>query len=130
VLKGIADALKDAGVFLMQDIAGSSHVHKNMDHPIATYLYTVSTMHCMSVSLSQGGEGLGTMWGEEVAKEMLREAGLTKWRSSNSRTTLSTTTSSSPMVSTQDRAGAAVRRRPTMRGRRETPIRRALRRLL
>jgi hypothetical protein len=106
VLKGIADALKDAGVFLMQDIAGSSHVHKNMDHPIATYLYTVSTIHCMSVSLSQGGEGLGTMWGEEVAKEMLREAGLTKWRSSNSRTTLSTTTSSSPRVSIQDRGGA------------------------
>jgi 2-polyprenyl-3-methyl-5-hydroxy-6-metoxy-1,4-benzoquinol methylase len=77
VLKGIAEALKDDGVYLMQDIAGSSHVHKNMDHPIGTYLYTVSTMHCMSVSLSQGGEGLGTMWGEELAKEMLREAGFT-----------------------------------------------------
>ena len=77
VLKGIADALKDDGVYLMQDIAGSSHVHKNMDHPIGTYLYTVSTMHCMTVSLSQGGEGLGTMWGEEKAKEMLREAGFT-----------------------------------------------------
>ncbi len=77
VLKGIADALKDDGVYLMQDIAGSSHVHNNMDHPIGTYLYTVSTMHCMTVSLSQGGEGLGTMWGEEKAKEMLREAGFT-----------------------------------------------------
>jgi 2-polyprenyl-3-methyl-5-hydroxy-6-metoxy-1,4-benzoquinol methylase len=75
VLKGIADALRDDGVYLMQDIAGSSHHHKNMDHLIGTYLYTVSTMHCMSVSLSQGGEGLGTMWGEEKAKEMLREAG-------------------------------------------------------
>jgi 2-polyprenyl-3-methyl-5-hydroxy-6-metoxy-1,4-benzoquinol methylase len=77
VLEGIAEALKEDGVYLMQDIAGSSHVHKNMDHPIGTYLYTVSTMHCMSVSLSQGGEGLGTMWGEEKAKEMLREAGFT-----------------------------------------------------
>ena len=75
VLKGISDALSDDGVYLMQDIAGSSHVHKNMDHLIGTYLYTVSTMHCMSVSLSQGGEGLGTMWGEELAKEMLDEAG-------------------------------------------------------
>ena len=75
VLKGIADALRDDGVYLMQDIAGSSHHHKNMDHLIGTYLYTVSTMHCMSVSLSQGGEGLGTMWGEEKAKEMLGEAG-------------------------------------------------------
>jgi 2-polyprenyl-3-methyl-5-hydroxy-6-metoxy-1,4-benzoquinol methylase len=75
VLKGISDALKDDGVYLMQDIAGSSHVHKNMDHLIGPYLYTVSTMHCMSVSLAQGGEGLGTMWGEELAKEMLARAG-------------------------------------------------------
>jgi hypothetical protein len=29
----------------------------------------------MSVSLAEGGEGLGTMWGEEKAREMLRVAG-------------------------------------------------------
>jgi 2-polyprenyl-3-methyl-5-hydroxy-6-metoxy-1,4-benzoquinol methylase len=75
VLKGISNALKDDGVYLMQDIAGSSHVHHNLEHPIGPFLYTVSTMHCMTVSLAQGGEGLGTMWGEEKAKEMLREAG-------------------------------------------------------
>ena len=75
VLKGISNALKDDGVYLMQDIAGSSHHHNNLDHPIGPFLYTVSTMHCMTVSLTQGGEGLGTMWGEEKAKEMLREAG-------------------------------------------------------
>jgi hypothetical protein len=46
-----------------------------MDHPIGPLLYTVSTMHCMTVSLAQDGEGLGTMWGEEKAKEMLEEAG-------------------------------------------------------
>ena len=78
VLGGIYDALKADGVYLMQDIAGSSHVHKNMDHPIGTFLYTVSTMHCMTVSLAQGGEGLGTMWGEEKAREMLQEAGFTE----------------------------------------------------
>jgi 2-polyprenyl-3-methyl-5-hydroxy-6-metoxy-1,4-benzoquinol methylase len=78
VLTGIADALNDGGVYLMQDIAGSSHVHKNMDHPIGPFLYTVSTMHCMTVSLAQGGEGLGTMWGEEKAKELLKEAGFTE----------------------------------------------------
>jgi 2-polyprenyl-3-methyl-5-hydroxy-6-metoxy-1,4-benzoquinol methylase len=75
MLKGIANALRDDGVYLMQDIAGSSHVHKNFDHPVGPFLYTVSTTHCMTVSLAQGGEGLGTMWGEEKAKEMLREAG-------------------------------------------------------
>ncbi len=75
VLKGISDALKDDGVYLMQDIAGSSHIHNNLDHPIGPFLYTISTMHCMTVSLAQGGEGLGTMWGEEKAKEMLEDAG-------------------------------------------------------
>ena len=78
VLEGIARALKPDGVYLMQDIAGSSHVHNNMEHPLGTLLYTISTMHCMTVSLSQGGDGLGTMWGEEKAREMLREAGFAK----------------------------------------------------
>ncbi len=32
-------------------------------------------MHCMTVSLAQGGAGLGTVWGIEKAKEMLAEAG-------------------------------------------------------
>jgi cyclopropane fatty-acyl-phospholipid synthase-like methyltransferase len=75
VLKGIAEALKDDGVYLMQDIAGSSHHHNNLDHPVGPFLYTFSTTHCTTVSLSQGGEGLGTMWGEEKAKEMLQDAG-------------------------------------------------------
>jgi 2-polyprenyl-3-methyl-5-hydroxy-6-metoxy-1,4-benzoquinol methylase len=75
VLEGIANALRADGVYLMQDIAGSSYVHKNMDHPLGPFMYAVSTMHCMTVSLAQGGEGLGTMWGEEKALEMLEEAG-------------------------------------------------------
>jgi 2-polyprenyl-3-methyl-5-hydroxy-6-metoxy-1,4-benzoquinol methylase len=75
VLEGIEKALKDDGVYLMQDIAGSSHLHNNMDHPLGPFLYAVSTTHCTTVSLSQGGEGLGTMWGEEKATQMLAEAG-------------------------------------------------------
>jgi ubiquinone/menaquinone biosynthesis C-methylase UbiE len=75
VLNEIFHALKANGAFLMQDIAGSSHLHKNMEHPLAPFGYTVSYMHCMTVSLALGGEGLGTMWGEEKACEMLKEAG-------------------------------------------------------
>lgn len=75
VLKEIFNALRPDGTYLMQDIAGSSHVHKNMDHPIGPLLYTVSCMHCMTVSLALDGAGLGAMWGEEKALEMLREAG-------------------------------------------------------
>ena len=75
VLKGIHRALKPKGVYLMQDIKGSSHVHNNITHPIGTFLYTVSCMHCMTVSLAQGGEGLGAMWGEEKTREYLQRAG-------------------------------------------------------
>jgi 2-polyprenyl-3-methyl-5-hydroxy-6-metoxy-1,4-benzoquinol methylase len=78
VLKAVHKALRPHGTFLMQDIAGSTHVHKNMEHPIGPLLYTISCMHCMTVSLADGGEGLGAMWGEEKALEMLREAGFTK----------------------------------------------------
>ncbi len=75
VLSEIRKALRDDGVYLMQDIAGSCHMHNNVNHPMGPFLYTVSTMHCMTVSLAQGGAGLGTMWGEETAVEMLGEAG-------------------------------------------------------
>jgi 2-polyprenyl-3-methyl-5-hydroxy-6-metoxy-1,4-benzoquinol methylase len=75
VLGGISSALAEGGTFLMQDIAGSSHVHKNLEHPLATFFYTISCMHCMTVSLATGGAGLGTMWGEEKAVEMLGQAG-------------------------------------------------------
>jgi ubiquinone/menaquinone biosynthesis C-methylase UbiE len=75
VLRNIYRALKNDGVYLMQDIAGSSHVHNNLDHPMGQFLYTVSCMHCMTVSLAYGGEGLGAMWGREKALEMLSEAG-------------------------------------------------------
>lgn len=75
VLQGIYKTLKDDGVYLMQDIHGSSDVSKNLDHPVGTLLYTLSTMHCMTVSLAQDGEGLGTMWGQEKATEYLHKAG-------------------------------------------------------
>jgi ubiquinone/menaquinone biosynthesis C-methylase UbiE len=75
VLKGIHRTLRSDGVYLMQDIKGSSKYHKNIDHPLGTFLYTISCMHCMTVSLAQGGEGLGAMWGEEKTREYLTRAG-------------------------------------------------------
>lgn len=78
VLKGIAGALKPDGTFFMQDIRASSEPHKNRDHPVGPFLYTISTMHCMTVSLAENGMGLGAMWGEEKAREMLRDAGFGK----------------------------------------------------
>jgi ubiquinone/menaquinone biosynthesis C-methylase UbiE len=75
VLRGIHRALRSDGVYLMQDIKGSSDIHNNMDHPLGPALYTISCMHCMTVSLAQNGEGLGAMWGEEKTREYLAKAG-------------------------------------------------------
>ncbi len=75
VLKGIYRTLKPDGVYLMQDIHSSGHVHTYTDHPLGPLLYTLSCMHCMSVSLANNGEGLGAMWGREKAKELLGKAG-------------------------------------------------------
>src|SRR5690606_24888148 len=65
VLRAIRMSLKPDGFYLMQDIKGSSRLERNMDHPIAPFLYTISCLHCMTVSLAQNGAGLGTMWGRE-----------------------------------------------------------------
>lgn len=75
VLAGVSRALRPGGTFLMVDVRASSNVEDNLDHPLGTFLYTVSTMHCMTVSLALDGDGLGTMWGERVARRMLAEAG-------------------------------------------------------
>jgi ubiquinone/menaquinone biosynthesis C-methylase UbiE len=75
VLKGISRALRKDGTFLMQDIAASSNLHENLDNPLAPTIYTISTMHCMTVSLAYGGDGLGTAWGRQKAREMLAQAG-------------------------------------------------------
>lgn len=77
MLKGIADSLKPDGVFLCADIAGDSTHAGNMEHPMAPIMYAISTFHCMTVSLALGGEGLGTMWGQQKARELLKEAGFT-----------------------------------------------------
>ncbi|MEU4396275.1 class I SAM-dependent methyltransferase [Kribbella sp. NPDC023855] len=77
VLAGIAASLRPGGVFLMVDIQASSNLEDNLDNPFATFLYGVSTLHCMTVSLSLGGDGLGTVWGRQKAEQMLAEAGFT-----------------------------------------------------
>jgi len=66
------------GIFLMQDILSSSLLKIILDHPLGIFLYTISCLHCMSVSLAQDRIGLGAMWGKEKAVEMLKEAGFTK----------------------------------------------------
>lgn len=75
VLENIYRALRPGGIFLMVDIKASTHVENNIGVPFAPYLYTVSTLHCMTVSLALDGDGLGTVWGRELATSMLADAG-------------------------------------------------------
>lgn len=83
VLDRIKSWLADNAVFMMMDINASSELKNNLAHPFAPFLYTASTMHCMTVSLSQGGMGLGTVWGKELALEMLKKAGFAKMEVEN-----------------------------------------------
>lgn len=75
VLANIYRALRPGGVFLMADIKASSQLEDNIGVPFAPFLYTISTMHCMTVSLAYDGAGLGTVWGQQLATAMLAEAG-------------------------------------------------------
>ena len=77
VIRRVRAALAPGGTFLMLDVWASSELADNVGVPMAPYLYTMSTMHCMSVSLAGGGPVLGTAWGHQVATRMLHEAGFT-----------------------------------------------------
>ena len=77
VLRIVAKALRPGGRFFMVDTSASRELEKNRDHVLGPLLYTVSCMHCMTVSLAHGGAGLGAAWGKELACEMLESAGLT-----------------------------------------------------
>lgn len=78
LIRGLHGALRTGGVYLMQDIGGSARLENNLDFPMASFLYAISCAHCTPVSIGQGGEGLGTMWGWETAESMLRDAGFAK----------------------------------------------------
>ena len=53
----------------MQDIASSSQLEQKRERPLAPFRFTISTMHCMTVSLARN------CGGEELATRMLKEAG-------------------------------------------------------
>jgi len=75
VLAAIYEALRPGGTLFMADITAASSLHDNIEHPLGAYLYAWSLCHCMTLSLGQGGEGLGAMWGEQQALEYLSAAG-------------------------------------------------------
>ena len=77
VLRRVGAALAPAGLYVMIEPKASSNLEDNIGNPFAPYMYCMSVLHCMTVSLAAGGAGLGTAWGEQTARRMLAEAGFT-----------------------------------------------------
>ena len=75
VLAHVSRALAPSGTFYMFDIRASSRLEENIPNRMAPYMYSVSVLHCMQVSLAYDGAGLGTCWGEQLARRMLADAG-------------------------------------------------------
>lgn len=74
-LANIRRALRAGGVYLCQEIKAETAHAGNIDHPCGTFIYAISTIHCMSVSLASGGLGLGAAWGRDACRDMLEGAG-------------------------------------------------------
>jgi SAM-dependent methyltransferase len=59
LLRAIRRALEDDGTYLMLEIRCNDDPAENVG-PLATLMYGVSVLYCMTTSLAHGGEGLGT----------------------------------------------------------------------
>ena len=73
-LAGIRRVLKPQGAFLWSEADVSDRLEDNLN-TFGRTLYGASTMHCLTVSLAQNGEGLGSAIGENLARSLAAEAG-------------------------------------------------------
>jgi 2-polyprenyl-3-methyl-5-hydroxy-6-metoxy-1,4-benzoquinol methylase len=70
----IREVLADDGVWLWSEPNASHEPHENRN-PVGRVFQSVSPMHCMTVSLAHGGAGLGTVIGEQGARELAERGG-------------------------------------------------------
>jgi len=75
-LAAIHRMIKPDGAFLWSEADVGARLEDNLG-PIGRTMYGASTMHCMTVSLAQGGEGLGSAISAELAGSLAAEAGFT-----------------------------------------------------
>jgi len=83
VMSAIRRSLKPDGTWLLVDIKALDTFAENMaKNPMASLMYGISVMSCMSSAMSlPGGAGLGTLGlPESKAREMASEAGFTRFR--------------------------------------------------
>jgi SAM-dependent methyltransferase len=75
MLRAIRAALRPEGHYVCLDINASHRLEDNAG-PLGAYFYGVSVLFCLTTSLAQGGEGLGTCgFNEHTARELCAEAG-------------------------------------------------------
>ena len=75
VLAAIREMLVPGGTLLLYEPCVSSDLTDNVGNPFAPMTYAISVLHCLTVSLAEGGAGLGTAFGEQVALDLLADAG-------------------------------------------------------
>lgn len=83
VMKAIRTSLRPDGVWLLVDIKALDTFAENVaKNPMASLMYGISVMSCMSSAMSaEGGAGLGTLGlPESKARDMAEEAGFTRFR--------------------------------------------------
>jgi SAM-dependent methyltransferase len=83
MIGAIRRALADDGTWLLVDIKGRDTFAENVEkNPMASLMYGISVLSCMSSALSaEGGAGLGTLGlPESRARAMSEQAGFTRFR--------------------------------------------------
>ena len=75
VLARVREALAPHGLFFLREPHAADRLEDNVGNPTAPIMYSVSTLHCLTVSLAHGGAGIGTAFGEGLARTLLTEAG-------------------------------------------------------
>ena len=83
MMAAIRRSLKPDGVWLLVDIKALDTFEENAaSNPMASLMYGISVMSCMSSAMSEpGGAGLGTLGlPESKAREMAADAGFTRFR--------------------------------------------------
>ena len=77
-LRRIREALAEDGLYLMMEPNASSDLEENL-HSRGALLYGISTLHCMTQSLAEGGQGLGAAWGRQMAEGYAADAGFSRF---------------------------------------------------
>ena len=89
----IRDALREGGVYLMQEIGGSRDLEANIANPFAPLLYSISSMHCTPISIGQGEPCSARCGASRLPANTSKRRGSRRSRCTAGRTIRSTSTS-------------------------------------